>query len=97
MLIYSMKPGHDGTVAAIDTETRNLLFSYEAEKDSFPRSEVFNPSLMIDAAHELDAVPYVFAISGWSKAGLADNAGIGAGCVDIGEDNIQSRETRLFG
>jgi len=92
-----MKPGHDGTVAAIDANSQKLLFSYEAEKDSFPRYEVFNPALLLDSAQELGSFPDVFAISGWSKAGLADNAGIGAGYFGIGESNQQQKETTLFG
>ena len=35
MLIYSMKPGHDGSVALIDTDTQDLVCSFEAKKTVF--------------------------------------------------------------
>ena len=79
MLIYSMKPDHDGGVAVIDSDSQELVLAYEAEKDSFPRYAAFNPVNMLEAAGRLDRLPEVFAIRGWSKGGLAANSSIGAG------------------
>lgn len=36
MRIMSFKPGHDGAIAALDASAAELIYSYEAEKDSFP-------------------------------------------------------------
>lgn len=97
MKIFSMKPGHDGSVALVDTDSTRLLWSYEAEKDSFPRYESFNPHNLVEAASMLGEMPDVFAVSGWAKGGLAKNAGIGGGYYGHGSDNPQVREARLFG
>jgi len=96
VLIYSMKPGHDGAVAVIDTEKRELIFSHEAEKDSFPRYEVFNPKLFIDTACMTD-FPDVIAMSGWAKGGYSAKAGIGAGYYGHQSSNIDTSEKTLFG
>lgn len=97
MKIFSMKPGHDGSIALIDGIAGKLEWSYEAEKDSFPRFEVFNPSQFVSAAEQLDVMPDVFAVSGWGKGSLAANAAIGAGYY--GHDNtfVQHHSTRMFG
>ncbi|EBV3242467.1 proline dehydrogenase [Salmonella enterica subsp. enterica serovar Oranienburg] len=65
MLILSMKPGHDGSIAAI--ENGNLLFSLESEKDSFPRYDRVTPSLAILAFKKMPRMPDCIAISGWIK------------------------------
>lgn len=97
MKIYALKSGHDGSSALIDTEKRTLVFSYEAEKDSFPRYEVFNPINLMESAAELDQIPEVVAISGWGKAGLADNGAIGAGYYGWQGSNIHHRKVNFFG
>lgn len=97
MKIFSMKPGHDGSVALIDTDTRRLLWSFEAEKDSFPRYESFNPHNFVEAASVLDRMPEVFAVSGWAKGGLANNAAIGAGYYGHGSDSVRHHKMRIFG
>ena len=45
MLIVAMKPGHDGTIAAV--EDGRLLLSLEAEKDSFARYSVLSPDVIV--------------------------------------------------
>lgn len=97
MLIYSMKPDHDGGVAVVDTDSQELVLAYEAEKDSFPRYSVFNPVTLLDTAHMLDRLPDVFAISGWGKGTLAPNNSIGAGYDGVGPDNRVSGEGSVFG
>jgi hydroxymethyl cephem carbamoyltransferase len=102
MKILSLKPGHDGTAALIDSDTQSVEFSYEAEKDSFPRYEAFNPIHFIEVAQRLDIVPDVFAISGWMKW---DNparspSGTGRNAVGGGYNGFESAfqgTKRLFG
>ncbi|MER9526381.1 proline dehydrogenase [Mesorhizobium sp. M0292] len=60
-----MKPGHDGAIAALDTSAAELIYSYEAEKDSFARYSTINPTTILEAAGRLDAIPDVFAVGGW--------------------------------
>ena len=97
MKIFSMKPGHDGSIALVDTEAAKLLWSYEAEKDSFPRYEVFNPHLFVEAAALVGSIPEVMAVSGWGKGSFATNAPIGSGYYGAHVNTIIQRETKIFG
>jgi hydroxymethyl cephem carbamoyltransferase len=97
MLIYSMKPDHDGSVAVVDTETQELVLAYEAEKDSYPRYSMLNPVTMLEAAVMLDRLPDVFAISGWGKPTLAPSKAIGAGYDGVGDGSRLSRTAAMFG
>ena len=97
MLIYSMKPDHDGGVAVVDTDSQELVLAYEAEKDSFPRYAAFNPVTMLEAAGSLNRFPEVFAISGWSKGGLAANNSIGAGYDGVDRSDSKIRRAAVFG
>ncbi|EBE0452193.1 hypothetical protein [Salmonella enterica] len=65
MLILSIKPGHDGSIVAINDG--NLIFSLESEKDSFPRYDRVTPSLSLLALKKLTKIPDCIAISGWIK------------------------------
>ncbi len=103
MLIMSFKPGHDGTIAALDASKGRLLYSYEAEKDSFPRYSSLTPTTFLEAAGCLDQIPDVIAFSGWSKTGMArDNAeaagyyGIGAGSEAAGKRTIFGKTVRFY-
>lgn len=95
--IFSMKPGHDGAVALIDTDTGKLEWSLEPEKDSFPRYESFNPSQFLFAAEQMVEIPDVFAISGWGKGSVAANAPIGAGYYGSDSSFVQTDSKKLFG
>ncbi|GAA4356732.1 nodulation protein U [Variovorax defluvii] len=97
MKIFAMKPGHDGSVALVDAAEGKLEWSFEPEKDSFPRYEAFNPEQFVYAAEQLGAVPDVFAISGWGKNSLAASAPIGAGYYGHDRAAVQHRRARLFG
>ena len=97
MLIYSMKPDHDGSVAVVDTDSQELVLAYEAEKDSFPRYSLFNPVSMLESAENIDRLPEVFAVSGWGKGVPAANNAIGAGYDGVGKDNRQHRWASVFG
>ena len=65
MLVLAMKHGHDGAIAAIDDD--RLLFSIEAEKDSFERHLHLTPNSFIAALELLGEVPDVVALGGWLK------------------------------
>jgi hydroxymethyl cephem carbamoyltransferase len=97
MKIFSMKPGHDGSIALIDAATGRLDWSYEPEKDSFPRFEVFNPEQFMLAAADVGTMPDVFAVSGWGKGSMAANAPIGSGYYGHDHTALQKGITRVFG
>ncbi|MGF6506902.1 putative NodU family carbamoyl transferase [Paraburkholderia sp. 32] len=97
MKIFAMKPGHDGAIALVDAASGKLEWSFEPEKDSFPRYEVFNPSQFVFAAEQLGAMPDVFAVSGWGKGSMAANAPIGAGYYGHGSGAVQHHRTTMFG
>ncbi|MCC0178536.1 proline dehydrogenase [Waterburya agarophytonicola K14] len=63
--ILALKPGHDGQITAI--KNGSLLFSLEAEKDSFPRYESITPTTIVEAATLLNDLPDIVAIGGWVK------------------------------
>lgn len=65
MKILSFKPGHDGSIALIENGT--LIFSLEAEKNSFKRYESLTPNIFLDAMFYQKEIPDVVAISGWYK------------------------------
>ncbi len=92
-----MKPGHDGAVALVDAHAGKLEWSFEPEKDSFPRYEAFNPSQFVFAAEQIGAMPEVFAVSGWGKGSLAANAPIGAGYYGHDSTFVHHRDAKMFG
>ncbi|ULJ74276.1 hypothetical protein [Rhizobium gallicum] len=83
MKIMSFKPGHDGTVSVLDASAAELLYSYEAEKDSFARYSPVTPTSVLDAAGRLDDIPDVIAVSGWSKSEIAGGRSVAAGYYGI--------------
>jgi hydroxymethyl cephem carbamoyltransferase len=91
MLVMAIKPGHDGSIAAV--EDGRLLWCLEAEKDTFPRYAQLTPSTLLAAAQRLDRLPDVVALGGWAKR---RNIGqIGAGYS--GEHAVQQGTMRFFG
>jgi len=92
MVILAFKPGHDGAIAAI--KDRKLLFSLEAEKDSFPRYSLLNPTTVLSAVELLGELPDVIGVGGWYKRAFVA-ADIGAGY--FGADAVTERETRIGG
>jgi hydroxymethyl cephem carbamoyltransferase len=101
MLILSLKGGHDGTLAAIDDG--RLLFSLEAEKDSFPRYDRLTPELLAAAARHLDRIPDVIAISGWVKGFHSVERPTGAGyygsdaaLIKTFEQNYMGKTVKVF-
>jgi predicted NodU family carbamoyl transferase len=77
MLILSLKPGHDGCAAAV--LDGKLLFSIEAEKDSYQRYSQLNPSTFIKALGMLPGLPDVICESGWIKGDFVFEPPSGAG------------------
>ncbi|WP_051450422.1 carbamoyltransferase C-terminal domain-containing protein [Actinospica robiniae] len=95
MRILSFKPGHDGTVALI--EDGELVFSVEAEKDSFPRYSEATPSLLLEALSMAEDIPDVVCLSGWVKGFHSAERPLGAGYFGWDDVGIQLAERRLFG
>jgi hydroxymethyl cephem carbamoyltransferase len=95
MLIASLKPGHDGTIAVIDDG--RVICSFEAEKDSFPRYDRLGPSHFLDFMKVTDRIPDVFCISGWPKGAHSVERGVGHGYFGTGPDSHSFEAARMFG
>ena len=91
MLVLAVKPGHDGSVVAI--EDGRLLFSIEGEKDSWRRHGMSHSHMVLDAAELLGAVPDVVGLSGWIKPRKWENVGGGY----FGPHVVIQREGEVFG
>ncbi|MET8975795.1 carbamoyltransferase C-terminal domain-containing protein [Streptomyces sp. NPDC004539] len=95
MLILSLKEGHDGAIAAV--EDGRLLFSLEAEKDSFARYSNVTAEVFAVAAERLDRQPDVVAVSGWIKGTQATDQPSRAGYFGVGPAAITDEAGRFFG
>ena len=93
MKILSVKPGHDGCVAFVADGI--LIFSIEAEKDSFRRYSNATGEGVIAALEIAPAMPDVVAISGWHKVLPGYDSRIGAGYYGL--DEIIVRPGSLLG
>jgi hydroxymethyl cephem carbamoyltransferase len=94
LLILGVNGGHDGAVAVISDG--RLLFSVEAEKDSFKRHGWLHPTAAINLVEHLAEPPDVIALGGWGKDSAAKHGSmvpIGAGY----EGGYRSRETKFLG
>jgi hydroxymethyl cephem carbamoyltransferase len=91
MLVLAVKPGHDGSVAAI--EDGRLLYSLEGEKDSWRRYLAAQPTSVLEMAEHLGAVPDVIAVSGWPRPGMFGKIGGGYEGVNV----AFQRESQAFG
>jgi hydroxymethyl cephem carbamoyltransferase len=89
MLVMGVKPGHTGAVAAVKDHT--VLFSIEAEKDSFLRHRPLGPETLIRAAERLGEIPDVLALGGWNYHFRPTGENY------IGVDDIGERFIRFFG
>ncbi|WP_171179967.1 carbamoyltransferase C-terminal domain-containing protein [Ruegeria sp. HKCCD8929] len=97
MKILSFKSGHDGSVAGVDAAKGELLFSYESEKDSFPRYTSVTPDTFIDSGLWFRDLPDVLALSGWSTAGAQHVTTSGAGYFGIGDGSQNVGKRTFFG
>jgi hydroxymethyl cephem carbamoyltransferase len=77
LLILAFNPGHDGAVAVV--KDRELLFSLESEKDSFPRHNTLTPMTLLSLADRIGDIPDVIAMGGWYKQGRPETSMVGAG------------------
>ncbi|QDY77298.1 carbamoyltransferase C-terminal domain-containing protein [Streptomyces qinzhouensis] len=93
MLILSFKEGHDSAVTAI--EDGRLLFSLEAEKDSFPRFDSLTAEVLLAAADRLDRLPDVVAVGGWVKD--AEQSPSRTGYFGVGPGSVTDEAGRFFG
>ncbi len=93
MSVLAIKPGHDGTVAFID-EGR-LVFSLEAEKDSFARHSNMTAQVMFEALASAPTFPDVFAIGGWHKGLPGLNPRISSGYHGLSQGALTP--ARYFG
>ncbi len=96
MDILAFKPGHDGSIAFISGS--QLIFSIEAEKDSYPRYSECHPNLFLNVLSKLDKIPGTIAISGWMKAVFDNNLiPLESGYFNSKSGNIISRKIKIFG
>lgn len=90
MRILSMKPGHDGSIALV--EDGRLVYSLEAEKNSFPRYSPITPSVLSEAASMCAGPPDVVAIGGWHKSLPGCDSQLAAGYLGIGAVEVTTGE-----
>lgn len=91
--VLSLKPGHDGTIAFVSDG--ELVFSVEAEKDSYPRYGNVTGQLVAEALELAPEMPDVLAVGGWHKVLPGYDTHIGAGY--FGLDKMVTRPGRVFG
>jgi hydroxymethyl cephem carbamoyltransferase len=84
MLVIALKPGHDGGIAAV--EGNSLLFSIEAEKDSWPRHFAVTVDTFLNACTHAGRIPDVVCVGGWFKP----RGGFGARLVGAGYDGQET-------
>jgi hydroxymethyl cephem carbamoyltransferase len=98
--VSSAAPGaHDASVAAISDRT--LLFSLEAEKDSFPRYSSLEATSILELAKHVHQPPDVIALGGGGKAPMLGHDVIGAGYIGVEEGRLLpgkffGHEARMF-
>ncbi|WBU56666.1 carbamoyltransferase C-terminal domain-containing protein [Paracoccus sediminicola] len=97
MKILAFKSGKGGALAAVDAESGALLFSYEAEKDSFPKNTSATVDTFIDGAEWFSDLPDVLALSGNAGTGLEYASASGAGYFGIGPQAQSVGKKRFFG
>lgn len=95
MLILSFKEGHDGTVAAI--EDGRVLFSIEAEKDSWNRYTNLTGEAVVEAARLLPRAPDIVVLSGWIKGNQTSDQPSRTGYFGVGEESVSDEPSSYFG
>lgn len=99
MLIIALKPGHDGTITAI--ENGRLLYSLEAEKNSFARYSTLSPDVILEFAAHVGDLPDIVAVGGWQSKleGRRDPFKVRSifGAGYFGEHALESRGSSFFG
>ncbi|MFI0980567.1 carbamoyltransferase C-terminal domain-containing protein [Streptomyces sp. NPDC021093] len=95
MLILGFKEGHDGAIAAI--EDGRLLFSLEAEKDSFPRYDRLTADVLLRATEKLGRIPDALAVGGWVKGTFSSEPQTRTGYFGVGPGSISDEAGKFFG
>lgn len=93
MRILSFNSGHDGAVVFV--RDGKLAFSFESEKNGFPRYSPLTISNVLHAFSQLDEKPDVMAVGGWVK----DNSWrpIEAGYFGVDRSDASVRRLKFFG
>jgi hydroxymethyl cephem carbamoyltransferase len=94
-----MKPGHDGAIAYADDA--KLLYSLEAEKDSFHRYSELSALTFRDAGLLANQLPDVVAIGGWHKSMPGHRSKMASGysgvdAVQVSDGNFFGQPVKLF-
>lgn len=97
MKVLSIKSGQDSVLSGIDADSGQLLFSYEAEKDSFPKSAATTAESFLNAGLWFDHLPDVLALSGYDKTVLDYAPSVGAGYRGIGPSSQIVGKRTFFG
>ncbi|WP_405749606.1 proline dehydrogenase [Streptomyces sp. NBC_01411] len=95
MLVLGFKEGHDGAIAAI--EDGRLLFSLEAEKDSFPRYDRLTAEVLLLAAERLGRAPDALAVGGWVKGAFSSEPPSRTGYFGVGPGSVSDEAGKFFG
>lgn len=97
MSILSIRSGHDGALAGVDSERGELLFSYEAEKDSHPKNAAVTAETFLEAASWFDKLPRIVALTGSAGTELQYRTLSGAGYFGIGPESQLVGKKTIFG
>jgi hydroxymethyl cephem carbamoyltransferase len=95
MLVLALNTGHDGAFAAV--KDGRLLFSQEAEKDSFERHAHVNAQAVMNFIQGLGEIPDVVSlVGGWRpRSGLVGTGYLGAELVEQRPINFFGRTVTL--
>lgn len=97
MRILSIKSGDDGALAGVDAARGQLLFLYEAEKDSFLKNAAATAETFLTAGDWFDDLPDILTLTGHAKTGLDYSALTGAGYRGIGPRSQIVGKKNFFG
>lgn len=93
MRVLAFKPGHDASAVCIDDG--RLVFSFEAEKDSFPRFSGLSTEVVAQAIEAMPGTPDIVAIGGWHKDLPRPFSDYAAGY--FGHESFHMRDGHVFG
>jgi hydroxymethyl cephem carbamoyltransferase len=97
LLIVACNPAHDGAICAL--QDGKLLYSLEAEKDSFRRHSRLTPMTVLSLLEHMGNVPDVIALGGWTKVVPGSVIGTGySGATKTMERTatLLGRQVKLF-